>query len=387
MADTSVKFFHSEMTGAPTLNGLAGSLINVLNACLINGFGLKNVDTCTVTGGVAKLNISTGHSAVVGSVILVAGATPAALNGEQRVTATTTTSISFATSVTDQSATGTITVKQAPAAWVSPFVGTNLATYKSPDLAATGCVLRVDDTATRSSRVVGYETMTDINTGTGPFPTSAQRTGGSYWTKSSSADAVTRSWILVGDARSFIFIRTYSAGSMANEVTTFGDISTLKTPDPYACILTGMPSDQAANSPTNNANLWLSEITKNELYMPRSYTGIGTAVQMSKSSPAFTMYNTSWISGNNALAYTPAYPNPVDGGVYFSPLYFLENSGTALRGICPGYYFIANNVTTNTFANKDQITGVVGMIGKTMLLHYANNNGGYAAVDITGPWR
>jgi hypothetical protein len=134
MADTSVKFFHSEMAGAPVMNGLAGSLINVLNACLINGFGLKNVDSCVITGGVAKLNISTGHSAVVGSIVQVANAVPAALNGEQRVTAITPVSVSFATSLSDQTATGAITVKQAPAGWVSPFVGTNIATYKSPIL-------------------------------------------------------------------------------------------------------------------------------------------------------------------------------------------------------------------------------------------------------------
>lgn len=387
MADTSVKFFHSEMTGAPVMNGLAGSLINVLNACLINGFGLKNVDSCVITGGVAKLNISTGHSAVVGSVILVAGATPAALNGEQRVTATTTTSISFATALADQSATGAITVKQAPAGWVSPFVGTNIATYKSPDLSATGCVLRVDDTATNFSRVIGYEAMTDINTGTGPFPTTAQRSGGSYWSKSSSADSVTRSWILVADSRSFIFIRTYYAGAVTNEVTTFGDISTLKTPDPYACVLTGIPYD-TSGSKYNNESLHSCNLNKGEVYMPRSYTGIGGAVQLSKVSPALYFYNSStWNSGFNTQENSPVYPNPVDGGVYFSPLYLLENLGIAIRGVFPGYYYIQNYIPINTFANKDTITGVVGMVGKTMMLHYGQGSGGYGAVDITGPWR
>lgn len=386
MADTSVKFFHSEMAGAPVMNGLAGSLINVLNACLINGFGLKNVDSCVITGGVAKLNISTGHSAVVGSIVQVANAVPAALNGEQRVTAITPVSVSFATSLSDQTATGAITVKQAPAGWVSPFVGTNIATYKSPDLAATGCVLRVDDTATRYSRVVGYEAMTDINTGTGPFPTTAQRTGGSYWSKSSSADSVARSWILVGDSRSFIFIRTYYAGAVTNEVTTFGDISTLKTPDPYACVLTGMQSD-VSSSPYNTYSLHSSDYNKSEVYMPRSYTGIGSAIQLSKVSPAMFTSSNAWNSGYNTAANSPTYPNPVDGGVYFSTLYFLENLGTALRGICPGYYYILNYIPTSTFSNKDTITGVVGMSGKTMMLHYGQGSGGYGAVDITGPWR
>jgi hypothetical protein len=46
-----------------------------------------------------------------------------------------------------------------------------------------------------------------------------------------------------------------------------------------------------------------------------------------------------------------------------------------------------NKVIKDTFSNKDLITGVVGMVGKTMMLHCASLNGSYAAVDITGPWR
>ena len=37
---TSVKYFHSELPGAPVLSGTAGSRIAVLDACLVNGWGL-----------------------------------------------------------------------------------------------------------------------------------------------------------------------------------------------------------------------------------------------------------------------------------------------------------------------------------------------------------
>ena len=36
MAYTGVKYFHSELPGAPVLSGTAGSLQAVLDACLVN---------------------------------------------------------------------------------------------------------------------------------------------------------------------------------------------------------------------------------------------------------------------------------------------------------------------------------------------------------------
>jgi len=47
-ADTTVKVFHSGMTGAPSLSGTAGALIAVLDALLINGFGANNLDSLVI---------------------------------------------------------------------------------------------------------------------------------------------------------------------------------------------------------------------------------------------------------------------------------------------------------------------------------------------------
>ena len=385
MADTSVKFFHSEMPGAPTLNGLAGSLINVLNACLINGFGLKNVDTCTVTGGVAKLNISTGHSAVVGSVILVAGATPAALNGEQRVTATTTTSISFATSVTDQSATGAITVKQAPAGWVSPFVGTNIATYKSPDLAATGCVLRVDDTAKRYSRVVGYEAMTDINTGTGQFPTTAQRSGGSYWSKSSTADSVTRSWRLFADGGALYLCVSPSASyPMWCELVVFGDIVPAKSGDAYACVISGADSDMSTGSAQSYANGLYSAPALANIFTPRAYTGVSSSQQMVRRFTSL-ISNTDIYSGGDDVPF----PNPADGGLYLTPFNIFDGADKTYRGYLPGLSAVPQKILDSTFVSGDIVNGTGNSVGRKLLaisMSYSNLSA-TAFIDVTGPWR
>ena len=67
---TSVKYYASTMPGAPVLSGTAGALATLLDACLVDGFGLKTVDTLVVASGVATANISTGSAAVTGGVVL-----------------------------------------------------------------------------------------------------------------------------------------------------------------------------------------------------------------------------------------------------------------------------------------------------------------------------
>lgn len=48
---TAVKFFHSEMPSAPVLSGTAGSLLAILDACLVNGWGLMTATSVVVSGG------------------------------------------------------------------------------------------------------------------------------------------------------------------------------------------------------------------------------------------------------------------------------------------------------------------------------------------------
>lgn len=73
------------MSGAPTLNGVAGSLIAVLDACLVVGSGWLADPSVTVSGEIATATFSTGHSFEPDVIALVTGATPAGLNGEKRV--------------------------------------------------------------------------------------------------------------------------------------------------------------------------------------------------------------------------------------------------------------------------------------------------------------
>lgn len=66
---------------------------------------------------------------------------------------------------------------KAAVGWTKAFSGTNMAAYKQ-SAGSNQLYLRVDDTNATDARVVGYETMSDVNTGTGPFPTATQQSGG-----------------------------------------------------------------------------------------------------------------------------------------------------------------------------------------------------------------
>jgi hypothetical protein len=137
---TKTKFFTSAASGAPVLTGQAGSLLGLLDACLVTGYGLLTATSVVVAGGVATATFATPHSALADMVILVAGATPSGLNGEQRVIAHSGNTLTFPTAVADGTATGVITVRVAPLGWTNPFTGTNKTAYKMVDPKERGSI-------------------------------------------------------------------------------------------------------------------------------------------------------------------------------------------------------------------------------------------------------
>ena len=117
------------MAGASTINGVAGSRIAAIKAFAVTGFGVKSVDAGgTISGGKCRLPFSSGASAaVINSVILVAGATPAGLNGEQKVTSVSSTWVEFATALPDGAVTGAgISFRIAPLGWEEVYFKTNV---------------------------------------------------------------------------------------------------------------------------------------------------------------------------------------------------------------------------------------------------------------------
>lgn len=386
---TPVKYFHSAMSGAPTLNGTAGAMLAVLDACLVNGFNLKTADSIVVTGGIATVTISAGIGAFeVDSIALISGATPAGLNGEQRILSTSTTTFTFdATGISDQTATGTIAAKLAPAGWLKAFSGTNLGAYKSGNVVATGMTLRVDDTGTTTARVVGYETMTGVSTGSAPFPTATQQSGGLYWAKANAADATARTWTVIADDRTF-YLHVHSATSVqayAGTVYHFGDHASAKSGDAFACYLTGDTTAQFNNNSVGSSQTVTASNNSASKYRPRGFSALGSSTAMAQG------FESHSYLGNGYSGYSGgAYPNGPDNGLLLSRM--AVHTSTHYYGTLRGMWVTPQQAHLG-FSWRDKTDGAGALFGRKLLAvkgagDVANTGGqtGVTFFDITGPW-
>jgi hypothetical protein len=305
------------------------------------------------------------------------------INGEKRVLSITSTSYTFdATGISDQTATGTITHKLAPLEWSKIYSGTNLAAYKPDDVLATGCLLRVDDTGATSSRVVGYLTMSDVNTGTGPFPSAAQVSGGYHWTKSQDTSATARSWVIIGDSRGFfVHINNYAANNNSH-TSHFGDFLSTKSPDPYACALAGQTVALGSASGGGNDVFYSHSSAVCQMYAARSFVGLGSPAQLRHA--GFSPFNSADGNGSGVVGLT--YPNQADNGLYVTPMTLSEVAGV-YRGVFVGAYYCPMVLGT-LFGQREKVTGVTGLPGRKLmaLVFGATGGNGCGFVDITGPW-
>ena len=380
MAANEVVYFSSDETGAPTLNNAAGSMINVLDACLINGFNVKSVASIVVASAVATATI-TGHGYLAGRMIDIAGATPSGLNGRKLILAVVSANaVTFAaTGISDQTATGTITAKRSPLGWVKQFAGTNKAMYSRSDVTATAMLLRIDDTGASPAsagyaRALMVETATDVDTYTGPAPTEAMLSGGQYWSKGQN-NTTAKQWRLVGDGVVFYFFaddRDYPYSNYGGlHPQGFGDAVSYKAGDAYGCMLMGQWSEGAAYMFMNQ---W-----QYHCVFSRQNNGIGEAVRAQILGAG---HNTSSIGG------TGAYPSPVDNGMVLqAPMFVREQSATysdPIRGQMRGLIMPMANALS---LHGQVLTGLTGFAGSVLFVGWsAVGQVGAIGIDLTGPW-
>lgn len=376
MADTSVRYFDSTMSGAPSLSGTAGTLISVLNACLVNGFGSVTLSSLVVSSNVATATVSGGHnlqmivgvnsvSPGVGPVIRIAGATPSSLNGDWRIASVpTSTTFTFATTgISDQTATGTITAKRAPAGFTLAYSGTNTAAYSRSIGSATAMLLSIDDTPAQYPALVMYEVMTAVLTGTGPAPAS----GSFYTAKSTTANSTARPWRLFADQYAFYFFAQPDSAIWATSLF-FGDIIPYKSGDQYHCGL-------IANSVANTASyIYQLAGATNAALLSRDSTQTGSPVVLGR-------YSHQRSGAQMGVAGNP-YP-ALDGAVHCCPVEAWESSVGA-RGLMPGLY---NPLHAVQPPDSYLVDNIPQLPGRQLLAVLPGSNSYRALIDIVGPWR
>ena len=366
---TAVKYFDSTMSGAPSLSNTAGALIGVLDACLVDGFGSVTVDSLVVASDVATATVSAGHQfAMVGStgpVITISGASPSGLNGEWRVTVTSSTVFTFVTSgISDQTATGTISAKRAGAGFSKAFSGTDKAVYRSDDITGTRLFCRIDDAYTTYARIRGYEAMDDVDTvtdGYGVFPTDAQLSGGGYVYKATGSP---RLWSLYSDGRMIYFFCDANNNDSWNGGFVFGDIDSYVVSDAFGCVLI------SATSIGGSLQLYLLT-SSSASYMARNYTQVGGSV---------TSMRYSHSKYDNIGYGYQAYPALADNRLHLWPIECWDGSVNA-HGMMPGLW---NPIHFGDTPHGLIVDDIPNLPGRTLKVQSMVRS---CVIDLTGPWR
>lgn len=395
-----VRWYDGDMTGIPagaTRIGASASnasqILTILDACLVNGFNLQSVVSIVVTSGVALVTTTAAdHNFRDYTVIRIAGATPAELNGDWKMTTAGGNSFSFPTSVADGTATGTISVKTAPLGWSKPFNGTNIGVYQ----ASSGLkhFFRVSDPAGSFANLRGFRVMSDVNNGTEPFPTATQNSIGISLTKYIGGGVSGGKWRLYGDDRIcyLIFDANENNGGISNfgpVMLVIGEVASFSSNDVSNSVLVGIgantiyPTTIFQNSGfryvgNNSSYAWngnyLAGSASNETQAPTSFRFLGHSM------------SDAW--GFSSTFRVP-YPNPTDSALFLHhPILLQEGTGYAVRGTMPGLYQpLQNAVETQKnsihIVNNRQI--YLASIGGTTA--DSQTSSGLIGFDITGPWR
>ncbi|TJZ73192.1 hypothetical protein [Chitiniphilus eburneus] len=382
-----VHYFSYDMPGAPVLNGQPGSLIALLNACLVEGWGATAIDSLTVAGEVASVVCGGGHPLQQYMVAGISGAAHAGLNGQFKVTMASGSTLQFAApGVPDGTYTGTAQVRVAPVGWGRPYTGSNVAVYRAP-LGNRFC-LRVDDTLWHSAQVRGYEEMSTVDDGAYPCPPNAVATF-LYWAKSDGNNTTRRRWMLFADGRTLLLSVAYRSGDdyygVRYETYTWGEFTSFRPADAFNSLINGINTRYETNANTGGLSFSIGRVygSAGLLRGMRSYTGAPGATFGQTAASVHVQ------SGSTSTSDHYTGPNPVDGRIYASPIQLREgNLSPDLdrlphRGLLRGVYAIPMNLPEPIYPVGTILPNPAGTPGAALLMRsYA----GALLMDITGPW-
>ena len=328
MATSQFTIYRSNDAGAPFLYGTTGSVISILDACLVNGFGslggsgwTKPFPNTSSANGV--------HSASVGCYQQPSGS-------------------GLYLFINDNRPNGLSLGKEA---W------------------ATGWEVLNDLSSSVSS---------SVGSGSNSFPTGSQllTSGHVVIRKSSTNDSSSlRQWVVIADSSSFYLL--IATGDTANMYYGFGfgDIYSYKTTtDQYRCIIMGRTAENSATAATDGFDLFSSMGAATiGNYMARNYTGLITSAIMSKHGDGV---KGSTTGSNGSIPF----PNTVDSALYVSPIWVCETS-SLVRGQLRGMYHVLHSQAN--FVDGQLFSGSADYAGKTFQVFKTTPSTGIYAFETS----
>lgn len=312
-----VTVYQSSDPSAPVLTGAIGSLINVLSACLVTGYG-----------------------------------------------------------------------SQPGAGWTMPFSSSNTIVYRAGG--GNQRFLQVVDSIATDARVVGYENMTGPTSGTGPFPTASQVSGGLFIHKG-VAGSVPRPWIIVATEYCFYAFIDGSlttsdlAGTGSTQsFTFFGDFISNRPGDIYnTALISRTTSGTAAGAIFGVMAAGASYAALAGHFIARPFTQLGSSITCTKGARNGIAASTIGASGGD-------FPDPITGNMNLSPLDLFEQTGATIsqfarRGRLPGIWAPLHTIPG---ASMDTFSGTGELAGRTFLVLTCMNSSttGRIVVETSDTW-
>jgi hypothetical protein len=349
-------FFHSGMAGAPTNTNAAGSTLEIIRSCLVTGFNLKSVVSASVASGVMTINYAAPHGYEDRVWLRLDGAAGGSI--VQRVTtAAGASSLTIpAPGFVDGAVAGTLSTRVAPADWEEVFTDTGIGVFRSKveGPGSTRFFYRVaDQIMSSNARMLrGFESMTDADTGTEPFPTLAQQT-----TRGSPvrrADQTTPlPWVLVADGRSvYFFAAHYTYPNLFGHF--FGDLSPISGTDNYFAGVFAWNASVGYVLAGDNGNI----------YAPRNAAGAPGAVEQ------------GMVLGLGNFSGVRAFPSPVDGGLILQrPVLMMDGttSSSPIRGYMRGLMHVGG-IPVPSGDSWTILNDVVGVPGRVLAVLDGGNS-------------
>lgn len=379
VASTDIKFYVHTNNNAPQLQNAYGSMINVLDACLINGVNIGTVSSLTAVGTTVTALFSSAHKLMQYQVIKIVGANQAEYNVEARIlTVPNATTITFELAAVPSvaTATGTINCSLPSLGWEKPFSSNNpngggKAAYRSKNLILSSRpFLRVVDeldpsyTATyaKYAKVGIVEDMTDIDTmlgvqapydtnkpnrnwvGTGIGPSGVNgwskwyyALDGSFYSSTNESGPPApgnRSWVVVGDSDYLYFFPTVTIGDSFAATYGFGAFDSLLNID-------------TANSFLSSTLLELGLTTEDRQPKTR-YTGLGSTSAQGATllqrrydnQPNYTVAKTLSLGVSTDMEsgrFNYISNQSLTNVVPFAPVFLMDE---VLRGALKGFYWL-----------------------------------------------
>jgi len=404
VASTDIKFYVHTNTNAPQLQNAFGCMIDVLDACLVNGFGSQTVSTLTASGTTVTATFGAAHNFMQYQVIKIAGATQTEYNGEFRIlTVPNANSITFQLAAVPSvtTATGTINCSLPPLGWLKPFSATGKAAYRSANtLLASRPYLRVVDaldaaytsTYAKYAKVGIVEDMTDIDTMLGvqaPYDsanpdknwvgTGSGTSGVNGWARwyyaangsvsgglinSQTPAAGNRQWILVGNSDYFYILPTSTVTSATVNTQHasaygFGAFKSLLNAD-NSCTFLQSHLTLSNNSASVDANFGLvSSSASSSLLLLRDYAQSANY----KTANCLSLNSDTAGSGVNNVIGASTLTNTAP----FAPVFIKEDTTNVLRGQIKNLFWLFQQKPYSNFQliEKDGALYIAAFIAST----------------------